>query len=119
MVLGLSRGNLHRSSMEQLQRCIRGVNRAWNAIGQSRGTIGMRVREHDRGRRHGAEPIEPVRAAIDHDNAPSCSMSNELWRQWRRERISISPRVPRNVSSKAFVFARTLFTMGIGNLPTG
>jgi hypothetical protein len=37
-----------------------------------------------------------------------CSTSNALWRLCRRERISISPRVPRNVSLSAAFFAATV-----------
>lgn len=29
--------------------------------------VGMRVREHDRGRRDSTEAVEPIRAAINHD----------------------------------------------------
>lgn len=54
-------------TMEQLQ-CFRGgVDRARRASGKARSVIGMRVREHDRGRCHFAKPSGPIRPAVDHD----------------------------------------------------
>jgi len=53
--------------MEQIQRFLRRIDRAWRTFGQAPGMIRMGVREDDCSRRDARKPTEPVCSAIDHD----------------------------------------------------